>query len=405
MIRIKLAIRNITRHHLRSLLSIAMIAGAVAAMILFQGFSAYSLDALKHIAAENQYGNMQIAPKKYWSPGKESRTERLFLINELDNLKGRYPQIERLSGRLSFFGLVSNNDLSVGAKIIGVDSVGEPQFSKSMRIMAGQFFEGPESRDVVVGQLLAKQMNVTAGDNITILTNTIDGIMNAMDLTVAGIFSAGIDEIDGQVIYMPLKVTQELLDTPNVEIAVLKFRELHMAEKTAASINADLAKEHPTLIARTWRELAVLFRQVDKFYGVQNRLIECILLSLMFLGILNTVSMTVVERTGEIGTLRALGESRIDIIGQFLIETFFIALLGIGAGLLLSVGVIKLVETVKIMTEMPGASIPFQIKIYFLVSSACYASALAVITTIIATLIPALRASKMDIVEALRKNI
>lgn len=405
MIRFKLAIRNITRHHLRSLLSIAMIAGAVSAMVLFQGFSNYSLAALKWIAAENQYGNMQIAPVKYWSPGKESRTERLFAVNDLDELKARYPQIERLSGRLSFFGLVSNNDLSVGAKVIGIDSVGEPQFKKSMRMTAGTFFETTDEKLAVVGQLLAKQMNVDVGDNITILTNTIDGVMNAMDITVTGVFSAGIDEIDSQVIYLPLKVTQELLDTTQVDIAVVKFNELEMAEANLEKINQDLKRERPNLIAKSWRQLAVLFRQVDNFYGVQNRLIECILLSLMFLGILNTVSMTVVERTGEIGTLRALGESRKEIVTQFLLESLIVALIGILCAIVSSYGIIKLVESVKIMTEMPGASTPFQIKIYFLISSVCYASAMALVTTVFATLIPALRASKMDIVEALRKNI
>lgn len=405
MMRLKLALRNITRHRLRSLLSISMIAGAVTAVILFQGFSSYSLAALKWIAAENQYGNMQVAAQKYWSPGKESHAERLFSLNELDKLKKDVPQIERLSGRLSFFGLVSNGDLSVGGKIIGVDPVGEPEFKKSMEFPEGKFFDNLGTKEVVVGRLLAKQMNVVPGDNITILTNTIDGIMNAMDLTVAGLFAAGIDEIDAQVIYMPLSVTQEILDTKNVEIAVLKFKELEMAEANLKNINDKLANERPNLFARSWRDLAVLFRQVDKFYGVQNRLIEAILLALMFLGILNTVSMTVVERTGEIGTLRALGESRRDIVSQFILESMLLSFIGITLGILISLGCIRIVETVKIMTEMPGASTPFQIKIFFMKSSVIYASILASVTTVVATLIPALRASRMDIVEALRKNI
>ncbi len=405
MIRFKLAVRNITRHHLRSLLSISMIAGAITAMVLFQGFSNYSLAALKWIAAENQYGNMQIAQKKYWAPGKESRTERLFAIKDLEELKARYPQIERMSGRLSFYGLVSNNDLSVGANVIGIDSVGEPQFKKSMRMIAGNFFEASDDRRAVVGLLLSRRMNVAVGDSITILTNTIDGVMNAMDITVSGIFSAGIDEIDSQVIYIPLVVTQELLDTPQVDIAVIKFNKLEMAESNLEKINQDLSQAASSLTARSWRQLAVLFRQVDNFYGVQNRLIECILLALMFLGILNTVSMTVVERTGEIGTLRALGESRKMIVTQFLLESLMIAIIGILCGVVASYGIIQIVESVKIMTEMPGASEPFQVKIYFLMTSVGYASALALITTVFATMIPAMRASKMDIVEALRKNV
>lgn len=405
MMRLKLAIRNITRHRLRSLLSISMIAGAVTAMILFQGFSAYSLAALKFIAAENQYGNMQIAAQKYWSPGKEPRAERLFLLNDLNDLKSKFPQVEHLSGRLSFFGLISNGDLSVGGKIIGVDPVGEPQFKKSMLLPQGRFFDDSGSKEVVVGKLLAKQMNVNPGDNITVLTNTIDGVMNAMDLTVVGVFSAGIDEIDSQVMYIPLSVTQEILDTQSVDIAVLKFKELDMAEASLKKINTELTASQPNLFARSWRDLAVLFRQVDKFYGVQNSLIEAILLALTFLGILNTVSMTVVERTGEIGTLRALGESRKEIVSQFVLESILLAVIGVGSGIIFSAVMIEVVEKVKIMTEMPGASTPFQIKIYFMMSSVIYASCLASVTTIVATLIPALRASRLDIVEALRKNI
>jgi putative ABC transport system permease protein len=403
--RLKLALRNITRHRLRSLLSLSMIAGAVTAVILFQGFSSYSLASLKWIAAENQYGNMQIATNKYWSPGKESRTERLFSLSDLDQLKKDIPEIERLSGRLSFFFFFCNGDLSVGGKIIGVDPIGEPKFKKSMKITDGNFYNDSGEKQVVIGRLLAKQMNVIPGDNITVLTNTIDGIMNAMDLTVTGLFSAGIDEIDSQVIYMPLSVTQEILDTKHVDIAVLKFKALELAEENLNKINAHLKTSKGILFARSWRDLAVLFRQVDNFYSVQNRLIEMILLALMFLGILNTVSMTVVERTGEIGTLRALGESRKDIVSQFVLESIILSIIGITCGILLSLGLIRLIDSIKIMTEMPGASTPFQIKIFFMTSSVVYSSILASVTTIVATAIPALRASRMDIVEALRKNV
>lgn len=405
MMRLKLAIRNITRHRLRSLLSISMIAGAVTAMILFQGFSEYSLAALKFTASENQYGNMQIAASKYWDPGKEARAEKIFPLSKLDNLKNKFPQVQHLSGRLSFFGLVSNGDLSVGGKMIGIDPVGEPSFKNSMRFPEGKFFDDLGTKEVVIGRLLAKQMNVHPGDNITVLTNTIDGVMNAMDLTVAGVFTAGIDEIDSQVMYMPLVVTQEILDTQSVDIAVLKVKDLSLVESLKKAINTDLKSHATELVSRSWRDLAVLYRQVEKFYEVQNTLIEAILLALMFLGILNTVSMTVVERTGEIGTLRALGESRKEIVSQFVLESVMLSLIGIVTGILFSLFMIQLVEQLKIMTEMPGASTPFQIKIYFMMSSVIYASCLASVTTIIATLIPALRASRMDIVEALRKNI
>jgi len=116
--------------------------------------------------------------------------------------------------------------------------------------------------------------------------------------------------------YLPMATTQSILDTQNIDLAVLKFKQLPMAEENLNSINQDLKNNSTQLRARSWRDLATLFRQVEKFYAVQNRLVEGILLALMFLGILNTISMTVVERTGEIGTLRSMGESSKDIVSQ-----------------------------------------------------------------------------------------
>ena len=105
LMRLKLAFRNISRHSLRSLLSISMIASAVTAVILFQGFSENSLYAIKTIAAENQYGNMQIAKLSHWSPEKENKSERMFSLVELEELESKFPAIEKISGRASFFGL------------------------------------------------------------------------------------------------------------------------------------------------------------------------------------------------------------------------------------------------------------------------------------------------------------
>jgi len=383
-----------------------MIAGAIASMIIFRGFSDFSLEALKRIAAENQYGHMQIAKPNFWQPGKESRKDRMFELSELQSLKTQNQKIKTVSGRLSFFGLISNGDLSVAGKVIGIDTIGEPSFHQSMKILEGQFYTSNESNEAIIGSLLAKQMNIKIGEDVTLLANTIDGVMNAIDLKVTGIFSAGIDEIDSQVVYVPLKVAQTILDTNMVDIAVVRFPDFEMANSEVKAINSNLKSQTlSSLFAKTWRELATLYRQVDKFYGVQNKIIEGILLALTFLGILNTVSMTVIERTGEIGTLRSMGESRKDIIKQFMLESLVVSFIGVVSGIILSVVVINIIEASKIMTEMPGASNPFQIKIHFLLSAVIYSSILAVITTLFATFIPALRASKMDIVEALRKNI
>jgi putative ABC transport system permease protein len=404
-IRIKVAVRNITRHRLRSILSIGMIAGAVSAIVLFHGLSDFIIVSLKEIAAENQYGNMQVAKEKYWNPGKESRTERIFNLDDLNPVLSSHPEVVKVSGRLSFYGLVSNGELSLSSKFIGINIEKEPNFTRDMRIVSGSFFKDNHSKVGMVGHLLAKQMNVKVGDEITVLTLMVDGGMNALDLTVSGTFSIGVDEVDSQVVYLPLGVTQTLLDTSKVDLAVLQFAELPQAEAKEHVINQELKQSNSGLFARSWRSLASLYRQVEKFYAVQNRIIEAILLSLMFLGILNAVTMTVVERTGEIGTLRSFGEPRNDIIGQFILESLILTLIGVIVGAAVSWIIVQIIETVGIETELPNVSIPILIHIHYLSSAVIYASCLAFVTSVIATYIPARRAAHMNVVEALRKNI
>jgi putative ABC transport system permease protein len=404
-LKLKLALRSILRHRLRSILSICMIAGSIASMVIFRGFSQFALGSVKLIAAENQYGHMQVAKNKYWNPGSENRKERLLNLEEISSIQKNNSSVEKIAGRLSFFGLVSNGDSSTSAKFIGIDTVTENKFSKTMKVLDGKFFNSSDAKEAMIGSVLAKQMHLKAQDNITVLTSTIDGVMNAMDLSVTGIYTAGIDEIDAKVIYLPLSITQQLLDTKNVDVAVLKFKKLEMAEKNADKINSFAKLINPEFLGKTWRDLSLVFRQTSKFYAVQNKIVEGILLTLMFLGILNSVSMTVVERTGEIGILRSLGESRKDIIRQFILESLIIAFIGIITGAIASYLMIQLIHAANIITDMPGASVPFQIRITFMYYAVIYATFCSVITTMIATIIPAYHASRLDIVEALRKNI
>ncbi|MBY0414618.1 MAG: ABC transporter permease, partial [Bdellovibrionales bacterium] len=283
--RFKIAFRNITRHRLRSILTIGMIASAVCSIVLFHGLTDYFLESLKEIAAETQFGNLQIAKETYWSPGKEDRKERMFNMALLDKTIKLHPEVTQVSGRLSFYGLVSNGDLSISGRAIGIDSSKEPSVVKAIKILKGEFFR-PNEKEVIIGGMLAEQMGVKPGDDVTVLTNTVDGVMNALDMKVAGIFTAGIDEIDSQVIYMPLSIAQSIIDTTDVDIAVLRLSDLELAETNLDKLNQNLKSniidEKMSLRARTWKDLAVLYRQCEKFYLVQNRLIETILLALMF---------------------------------------------------------------------------------------------------------------------------
>lgn len=399
------ALRNIGRHKFRSTLSVIMIASSIAGIIVFKGFAQNGLAAVKDIAAENQYGHIQIAKKSYWKPGTETRKDKMFELNFIDQLKANNPQIERVSGRLSFYGLLVGPRKNVDSMIIGIDTKIEDKFHKTMRILEGTYFTNSNVDEILIGNLLARQLKVKPNDTMTILAKTIDGTMNAIDVKVAGFYTAGIDEVDGKIAYIPLTLAQKILDTGSVDIAVVKYSSLNLVEGSKLKLAEEVGQIDKNLQVKTWRELSKVFRQSEKFYGVQNSVVQGILITLMFLSILNSVFMSIVERTGEIGVLRALGVTRMEIVMQFLLESLIISIIGIVTGIVSAYIIIQIIHAANIITDVPGASTPFQVKITFMMWAVYFSSFMAALTTLLATFLPARFASRLDIVESLRKNI
>ena len=243
------------------------------------------------------------------------------------------------------------------------------------------------------------------GDNLTVVGYTYDGAVNAMDLEVAGVFSTGMSEIDNITFLIPLKAAQALLDTDTVEnIVVLLDMDTALGGARAA-IDDILRGAAKPLLTRPWYDLADLYRQVVAYYKVQNRVFEFIILSLVLLGIMNTVSNSIYERTGEIGTLRALGDREIDIIVQFVLEAATLAALGILIGFGLGAVLAHIVTASDIPIVLPGASVPLTIRIDLMPQAFVQAACLAFSTTVVAAFFPSLHAARLNIVEALKRNI
>lgn len=404
--RLSIALRNLLRHKLRSLLSLSMIAGGVAAIIIFRGYSHNTIEFIKELSADNQYGHLQIARRSQFEPHGESRSDKM--LQNADQLKAaieKVPGVVKTSGRISSYGLVSNGDNTVSAMLVGYDPTVEIMSDRIFHITEGETLQSATGNEILVGIGLRKQLNVNPGDTLSVVAHTVDGIINAYDLTVKGIFLTGTTDVDNQVLFLPLKTMQTLLDTDRLDIITVRTTDLNTVEKLkdpvlAASVNID-----KDLVVKTWRDLADLFRRIEEFYSIQNALVQTILISLMLLGIMNTVSMTVFERTGEIGTVRSLGESQTTILKQFLLEGSLLGIIGVVVGYISAVIMIIVINAARIPVALPGASTDVMVEIDFVPSAFLLAAVLGLGTTIIATYLPSARAAKMQIVEALRKNI
>lgn len=411
---LKLALRNLFRNSRRTVLNLFIMAGGFVAVVIFQGFAANIVDATKWGAVESQYGHIQVASKKLWTRNSEDA----FLDRQLKNPVPLSEKIKKLEGvrsvslRQSSFGLISSNDRSVAAQIIGYQPDVEIELLNRQTVISGKTFqdwavtapqlENGQVLPAAIGEGLAKSIGVQPGDTLTLIGQTADGGINAIDTEVISIFRTIIQEIDDTTVFVPIAVAQKLLDTDSAERVIIKLKEHDMVPTVLAEVQKLNSTEE---IAKTWRELARLYNQTEEFFNSQNTIVAAIIFSLIFLSTMSAVSMSVAERTGEIGTLRAIGRSRNDVKSLFMFEGIILGIAGSIAGSILAAVAMAVINRASWPIVLPGATEPIPIFINFVPSAFVTAFLATIIASLFATYFAVRRVVSMKIVESLKYNI
>lgn len=405
---LKLALRNLFRNSRRTALNLMIMAGGYSAVVIFHGFAANILEATRWGAVESQYGHIQIGNQKLWDRDSEDS----FLERQLKDpgeLKKKIASIEgvrSVSQRQSFYGLVSTGDRSVAAQIVGYEPEIEKEILNETTIIEGESFlkhTDSENRMIAaVGEGLAKSIGAKPGQTLTLIGQTADGGINAIDTEVISVFRTVIQEIDDTTVFVPIETAQKLLDTTTAERVVVKLKEHGMVDLAVPKVRAVLGEGER---ARVWKELARLYNQTEAFFASQNKVVAAIIFSLIFLSTMSAVSMAVAERTGEIGTLRAIGRRREDVLRLFVMEGGILGFLGSLVGVVLAVIAMAMINRASIPIVLPGASEPIPIKILYVESAFFTALFATVLAAICASYFAARRALKMKIVDCLKYNI
>ena len=270
-------------------------------------------------------------------------------------------------------------------------------------LVSGRWLAGTDERGVVLGSGLARALKVKAGDTITLLATTPDGVLNAIDATVTGLADIPIKELDERYLATTLGLASELLvASGRVSKLTIVLREPADAPSALARLLAGLSREGIALAGRTWEELATFYRQVRMLYIGIFGFMGLVLVVVVLLAAANTMMMAAAERTREIGTLRALGTRPSAIRRMFIAEGFILAVLGCLGGALVALAVrAGLNHAGLTLPPPPGVShgVPLHVNLYL---TAYAAGALAMGATLVAaSWFPARRASRMSIIEAL----
>jgi putative ABC transport system permease protein len=404
MILLKIALRNLFRHRIRSLINILMIAGSFSAIIIFLGFSNHMLRAIEVANVKSVYGHIQIGKTIFWERQPVDRQVERLLDDPaaiIQTVK-THSKVKYASPRLSFFSLLSTGDRTTSGQGWGLDPAIEKDFVAAIPIVEGKNFSGQQDAEVLIGVGLQKQMQAKVGEFVTIVGQTAEGAANAIDADLVGVFQTGVAEIDNTTFITTLKSAQKLLDTQLAERILIMLEDGKSLDKDVA-ILANLNKDLAGVEVRSWKSLSKLYQQVVEYYNVQNSVINVILAVLVLLGIINTVGMSIYERTLEIGTCRALGDRRRDVLTQFSIEGLALFLVSLLVALPVSSLLVQLINRMKWLIDMPGASMKIAIEISPYPMAYFQALVVVFVATMVATLIPAWNASRIPIVEALRK--
>jgi putative ABC transport system permease protein len=212
---------------------------------------------------------------------------------------------------------------------------------------------GTSVPEVVLGTELAKLMKAKPGSSLTLLATTTEGSLNAVDVLVRGVASVGVPDIDKRMVFADLAAVQKLLLTDKVSTLSVYLTKTAATDAFAARMRAD----HPGLAVRTWLDLAYFYQAVRALYNRIFGMLGIIMLVIVLFALSNTLGMTVVERTREIGTLRAIGTLPREIVRNFVLEGAVIAGAGALVGMLLAGGVTVFLMFAGIqMPPPPGRS-------------------------------------------------
>jgi len=405
---LSLAYRNLWRNGRRTLLTLSAMIVSLALLILALGIFAGMLRDVLASATEQYHGHLVISSGDY----QESRD----LYTTLDETTLPLPALEKdhqiigISPRLRGFGLVSHGDSSYPAELLGIHPSAEASVTSLQRqLVVGTPLTDDDTDGALLGESLAKRLGVKTGDELVFVTQAADGSIGNDLLTIRGIFKTGDAVHDNGLLLVPIGWLQRTLALPG------KIHEVALAITDPLAAAASAARLQPLLPkplqVTDWGTLLPEMREAIASFDVSRLIFSIILYFAAGLGVLNTLFMSVLERTREFGILMAIGlrPGRVRLL--VLLESLLLALLGVAlgltGGLLLSLAMEKTgIDLSRWITPISyaGGTLPPRLHTILELRNFTDPALMLLATTLFAGVFPARRAAKLQPVAAIRMD-
>ncbi len=402
-----IAWRNMWRQRRRSLVVISSMAVGIFAMIFSIGFmNGMTLQmventintTLGHISVHHEGYRQSMKLKYNFSP-----EERYY--HALEGTKG----VVAYAPRVKIKGMISSSETSRGIMLVGIDPARERAVSSigdyTITDNGGRFLNDPSSDDLLISKTLAEKLDLRVGERAVLRVVDENSEMTGVALTVAGLYESPVEAFDSFVVFTGINRLQEITGLGNniSEIIVrTKNRDAvdGVKKRLVGSITA------PGLEILTWKEMEP---SLVSYIKLQDKIVYIFFL-IMFITVIfsiaNTLIMSIMERFHELGVMKCIGTRPSHIFFMVIFEAINLGMVGLIAGLAITVPLVIILGITGIdfafaVDAMRKWKIGTTIYPLILIKDIVAATAIVLITTVVASLYPAVKAARIKPLEAL----
>ena len=376
----------------------------IASLILASGFIEWNLRFGRESTIHSQLGHIRVYKAGYREAGAGDPFAYL-IPNDKRQLRiiQEQPHIVAVAPRLSFSGLISRGDSTLSFIGEGVAPDEERVLSQSVTLVQGKALASSDPNGIVLGEGLAANLGAKPGDTVVLLANTADGGINAVQARVRGLFRTITKAYDDSALRTTIALARRLVRVSGSTSYAIVLDQTDQTDVVLAALRRQFRAAPLEFVP--WYELADFYNKTARLFSRQVDVLRAIIAVIIILSISNSMMMGVLERISEIGTAMALGNTRGSILRQFLVEGALLGIFGSLCGLTIGYFAAKLISAIGIpMPAPPGMAFGYTAGILLDWRMAVNAVILAVATTLTASVYPAWKASRMQIVDALRRG-
>ena len=405
----KIAIRNLMRYKRRTILTSSLVAIGVLFVLVFVSVSGSFKKMIIRQITGSMLGDMEIHRKGYVA---SIDNLPLTLMMDPQQLKAaeeviaKILEIEAYSPRIKFGGFFSNFTETTNIRLNGVYPDME---MKTLPLLPSRIVQGEKiinKDEIIVPELIARGMKVNVGDLVVVIATNKDGSVNGKQFRVGGIIesASGPGGRDG---YVHIEDAMEILrmDEQETSEIALKIHDIGKLRSVASTLDGGLLRtmdkqDRPVFEVHTWEALSPFFN-IALMIDVMTLFMKAMLTAIVLISVMNVMIMAVYERIREIGTIAAIGTLPGKILSMLVIEGLSLGVLGAIVGNVIGSAIVLTLDFAKITFDF-GMLTGLVLSPTLQVSDMITVSIIVIIVAVLGSLQPALKASKMEPIVALR---